>query len=283
MNAKDFTTTVKNIDPEEARAVLARTRAAEIMVLDVRQGWEYEEFHLPGAKLMPLPDLPDRLGELDKDMALIVYCQAGVRSMAASRILAGHGFTDVYNLVGGAMAWRGDTAHGPQEQGMSGITGLETPEEFLRIALGMELALMRFYQQASAASQDPKVQETLTTLVGMEGKHADAVFALYQKTAATPLDRASLETQVPAEAVEGGVGPQALAEAHGDVYDALLSTPHGVVQVAMMVEAQAMDLFLRCSYLAESKETRRVLHTLAQEEKSHLKVLGRLMETRPAR
>lgn len=283
MNAKDFTTTVKNIDPEEARAVLARTRAEEIMLLDVRQGWEYEEFHLPGARLMPLPDLADRLGELDKDMALIVYCQSGVRSMAASRLLAGHGFNDVYNLVGGAMAWRGDTAHGPQDEGMSGITGLESPEEFLGMALGMELSLARFYQEMAAASQVPAVRETLERLVGMEQKHAGVIHELYRKVAATPLDREALEARAATDAVEGGVGPAALAEAHGDVYAELVSSPFGLVQLAMMVEAQALDLFLRCSYVAESKEARRILFTLAQEEKSHLKLLGRLMETRPGR
>lgn len=280
MNAKDFSTTVKNIDPEDARAVLARTRAEEVMILDVRQPWEYEEYHLPGARLMPLPELADRLGELDKDVAFIVYCQAGVRSMAASRLLVGHGFGDVYNLVGGAMAWKGDISIGPREAGMSGITGLESPEEFLSMALGMELSLLDFYRDM-AASSEGAVRETLERLMAMEEKHAAAITALYRNVTGGAMAEALDPGKAVNDAVEGGVGPRALAEAHGEVFTDLVASPRGVVQLAMMVEAQALDLYLRCSYLAESKEARRVLHTLAQEEKSHLKTLGRLMDTRP--
>ena len=64
---------VENMDSEEARAFLAQHRAGEYVLLDVRQPAEYDRAHIPGAKLIPLPELTDRLAELDPAKPTIAY------------------------------------------------------------------------------------------------------------------------------------------------------------------------------------------------------------------
>lgn len=64
---------VKAIDPEEAQALIAGWSEGAYTLLDVRQPGEYEKEHLPGAKLVPMADLPGSLKELDPDKPVIVY------------------------------------------------------------------------------------------------------------------------------------------------------------------------------------------------------------------
>jgi len=68
-----LTTPVPEMDPDQVRAYLAEHRAGEYTLLDVRQPGEYERAHLPGARLIPLPELADRLKDLAPDRPIIAY------------------------------------------------------------------------------------------------------------------------------------------------------------------------------------------------------------------
>ena len=106
MRWKQFFTPVKSFNPKEAKDYIDRKTADDYTLLDVRQPAEYESEHIPGATLIPLPDLGSRLTEIDADKPAIVYCAIGGRSRVASQMLAGKGFKEVYNLSGGIKAWR---------------------------------------------------------------------------------------------------------------------------------------------------------------------------------
>lgn len=75
-------------------------------ILDVRSLGEYRQGHIPGAQLIPLGDLPNRLHELPPDRPIVTVCRSGSRSMAAARQLVKAGYT-VHNLSGGMMQWSG--------------------------------------------------------------------------------------------------------------------------------------------------------------------------------
>ena len=75
-----------------------------IFVLDVREPDEYRAGNI-GGHLIPLNDLPKRLGELDPDRETVVHCRSGVRSAQAVEFLRAQGFRDVKNLIGGILAW----------------------------------------------------------------------------------------------------------------------------------------------------------------------------------
>jgi adenylyltransferase/sulfurtransferase len=90
-----------------AAAALADELASDAppLLLDVREPWEAQIATIEGATLIPLPQLADRAGELDREASVVVYCHLGVRSEYAARMLAGSGFANVRNLVGGIDAW----------------------------------------------------------------------------------------------------------------------------------------------------------------------------------
>lgn len=77
-----------------------------IVLIDVREPWEYEEFNL-GGKLIPVGTLMNTMWELDeyKEADVIVHCRSGARSAMAQGLLLANGFKNVRNLKGGTLAW----------------------------------------------------------------------------------------------------------------------------------------------------------------------------------
>lgn len=76
------------------------------VVVDVREPEEFAEGHIPGARLIPLGTLPERLGEIPSDREVMVVCRSGGRSTAACQHLMSAGYK-VKNLTGGMIGWRG--------------------------------------------------------------------------------------------------------------------------------------------------------------------------------
>ena len=76
-----------------------------VTVLDVRNPPEWEINQLEGAKLIPLGELQDRLGELDPADTIVVHCHHGMRSARAVNMLREMGFSRAINLAGGIDAW----------------------------------------------------------------------------------------------------------------------------------------------------------------------------------
>ncbi|PWJ67640.1 Rhodanese-related sulfurtransferase [Fibrobacter sp. UWB15] len=73
--------------------------------VDVRNPPELNEGYAPEAKNIPLGELKNRLAELPKDKDLLIYCRSGRRSEAATNYLLGQGYTRVYNVLGGYLAF----------------------------------------------------------------------------------------------------------------------------------------------------------------------------------
>jgi len=94
---------------------LATTSASEtanwmqqgrVHVLDVRDEYEWNEKHIPGAIHQFVGYLEERLPQLPKDSEIVVHCDVGHRSGLAVSILKRHGFTRTYNMLGGISAWK---------------------------------------------------------------------------------------------------------------------------------------------------------------------------------
>ena len=73
-------------------------------LIDVRQPDEFAEARVPQAVLIPLAELPDRVGELPTDTPLLVICRSGARSLSACEHLRQHG-REALNVAGGTLAW----------------------------------------------------------------------------------------------------------------------------------------------------------------------------------
>jgi rhodanese-related sulfurtransferase len=81
-------------------------RAESFTLLDVREPWEFETAQIPGAKLIPMGDVPSRAHqELDPDEQIVVVCHHGVRSMNVTAWLRQQGFEKAQSMRGGIDAW----------------------------------------------------------------------------------------------------------------------------------------------------------------------------------
>ncbi len=74
-------------------------------LVDVREPFEYEIARIDGAQLIPLGEIAERAGELQREQQIVVHCHSGTRSAQAVRLLQHRGFNNVYNLEGGIDAW----------------------------------------------------------------------------------------------------------------------------------------------------------------------------------
>ncbi len=90
--------------PEIDVEALAELHAAGATIVDVRQPDEYEDAHVPGAILIPLGDVQERVAEIPTGGPVYVICRSGARSMRASEWLVTQDI-EATNIAGGTMAW----------------------------------------------------------------------------------------------------------------------------------------------------------------------------------
>ena len=91
------------IDPAEVKQKL--DRGDDFQLIDVREPHEYQIARIPGAKLIPLGDLPKRLSELDPNAEIVAHCKSGGRSQKAVDLMKQNGFKNVRNMTGGITLW----------------------------------------------------------------------------------------------------------------------------------------------------------------------------------
>ena len=91
------------ITPKDLKTRL--DKGDKLVLVDVREPWEYALAKLEGSVLIPLATLPQALNKLDRQSEIIAYCHHGMRSGDATGFLLQQGFPNVKNLIGGIDAW----------------------------------------------------------------------------------------------------------------------------------------------------------------------------------
>jgi sulfur-carrier protein adenylyltransferase/sulfurtransferase len=273
MKWKQFLTPVTSMDSDEARVFIGDKSSDELMILDVRQSGEYEKGHIPGAKLIPLPDLDSRLSELDKGKPTVVYCAIGGRSRAAAQLLAGKGFDNIINLSGGIRAWNGQVASGSELQGLNLFSGDQLPESALAVAYSLENGLMDFYLKMADRVSNDSAKNLFKTLSDIEVKHQDRIYREYESTTENPLSREDFVNLKVSSAIEGGLTTEEFAAMFNPDWESV----RDITEIAMSIEAQSLDLYMRMS--EKGAESRNVFKKLADEERLHLKELGKLLDS----
>ena len=98
-------------DPREPFTRLSATETKEMLenggaqVVDVREGWEYQSGHIPGADHIPVNTVFARRNELSPEKDIIFVCSVGQRSALACEMAAAAGLSRLYNVEGGTEAW----------------------------------------------------------------------------------------------------------------------------------------------------------------------------------
>jgi rhodanese-related sulfurtransferase len=73
-------------------------------IIDVREQFEWDFYHMDDSVLIPMNTIPTRLGEIDDSMPLYIVCAHGVRSAAVCQYLEEQGYTSLHNITGGMAA-----------------------------------------------------------------------------------------------------------------------------------------------------------------------------------
>jgi len=157
---------------------------------------------------------------------------------------------------------------------MSFVRGDETIEEIIVLAYGMEEGLKSFYTAVSERADDPDVADLAARLSEIEERHKERLFSLYVTMHATIAFRDGFESQIVARIMEGGFTTEEFLEQNREA----MTTAPDLLNIAMMLEAQALDLYMRYSEKIQDEPGKSTLYDLAEEEKAHLTSLGRLMD-----
>lgn len=262
---------VESLSPDMARDFIRRHGEGTFVLLDVRQPAEYEKGHIPGARLFPLTGLLDSFSELALTKPTLVYCSSGGRSRIAAQVLSARGFEEVYHLDGGINAWHGRTAEGSADLGLSLIHGDEDPLQIIRLSYGMEDGMAAFYRTVADSASNDRVKDLALGLARVEERHKSHLLDIVE---AEGLDAAAVTGQLASGIVEGGF----------DIQDFLAGnkvfTPGvtDILDLSLILETQALDLYLRLARHLENERAKQVLFDIANEEKGHLAALGALRD-----
>lgn len=153
------------------------------------------------------------------------------------------------------------------------LRGDETPAEITLFAYGMETALGSFYSVMSGRVEDKALGDLFRKLAKIEQRHKEMVFSLYHSIEEPGMDLSAFESSVKAKVMEGGFDIEAFLKEN----EPFMKSVPDALNVAMMIETQAMDLYLRYADKSKEASTKGVLFKIADEEKAHLSSLGQLM------
>jgi len=168
-------------------------------------------------------------------------------------------------------AWNGLVSRAAVGQGMWLLEGGEGEVECLTLAYGLEEGARRFYRDLAARAPDPQVRDLFVTLAQAEVRHEDSLWERYQATGGTA-EREAFAGDLAPRAVEGGMtADQVLAQ-----WGQFPLTGGEALGLAMALEVDSLDLYLRMAGALQGAAARQVFLRLAEEEKEHLRHLGRL-------
>ena len=247
---------------DRAKQHIAAHKLDEYNLIDVRQPEEYAEGHIPGATLIPLGELPDRIDEIDRSKLTLVYCRSGGRAGNGTALLTQAGFEQAHN-IGGLPEWNGLVASGAPEAGMAVFDAARKPEEYVAVAWAMEEGARLFYLELGQRFDELKAM--FEPMAAGEERHRDRLAELHGELTGQAGDPV---LQGGAELMEGGIDrAEALAWARQrEAVD--------VIEFAAVMEANAHDRYIHVGR-AVGGATERAFLKLAEAEKVHLDQLMR--------
>ena len=279
MAIRDYFRKIATRSADHVRAMIDTKNPDEYSLVDVRQPDEYRQGHLPGAKLIPLDDLPEHLEELDPSKPTLVYCAAGVRSRAGASILTRAGFAEAYSMEGGIRSWKGMIAEELPAAGMIWFNSARNTEELIGLAWLLEDGMRSFYQEIAKRLERSEGAQLFMELAGAELHHKNALLKLYRqqngKDAGINFPADILHEQSKEKYLEGGM---LLSEA---LSWAGKKDEGEILEFAMSLEVGSYDRYLTLRDHFKDENFREVFGLLAAEERAHLKRLAGLLEKEP--
>lgn len=264
---------VQPMTEPEAKSFMDANPTGSYQLVDVRQPGEYEEYHLPGATLVPLNILTEGGGDLDPEKPTIVYCRSGGRSRAAGQYLAGQGFRQVFDIGSHIASWLGVQAVGAYDLNLDLVDPDADFPDVWKIAYAMEEGLQRFYMALEDQETRDEYRELFRRLAGFEDLHKERLRTAYELDPSTTGGLEAFLKENP-NLVEAGdmtrVSPMSIISQLTELVD--------ILSLGMAIEAQSQDLYTKFSAQATQPESKKLFRELADEEKAHLDFIAREMD-----
>ena len=261
---------IKNIYPDELEDFLSQKKDSQFLLVDVRQAEEYEQEHIPGAKLLPLSELEYRLDELNEDRELVFYCRSGRRSNVSASFAKDSGLvgTNIYNLVGGISAWEGKVLE--EFPKLDVVENFEDLSQVLTQAINMEKGTQVLYETMMEKSPDPQLKNTMQKLFKMEIAHAKVIYKYLSK-----IDKvepfAELYARLKGDIVEGGWDLEAMIDKIQEEEGNLCLF---LFELALDLEYRAYDLYRNMAERSEEVDWQKAFFYLSEQEKAHARLLA---------
>lgn len=262
---------IKNLVPEELRQFIQSHHEKTYTLIDVRQPEEYEQGHIPGALLLPLPDLIQTMESLPADKRLVFYCHSGGRSMAAASMVAeeGIGDGDLINLDGGILAWDGGMV--PDYPKVELFDHQAKPSDMLKTAMNLEKGALKFYSIISQQFSNQPWVEIFSALAKAEIGHAKIVYRYYQKIETQADEFDIVFDQLDGEVLEGGVELKTVIE---KAFNIKGRECLGLIEMALQIEYAAYDLYRVMAERITISDAQEAFIAISQAEKMHMRSLG---------
>lgn len=181
-------------------------------------------------------------------------------------MLSGKGYEKVYNLSGGIKAWGKEVAVGPETTGLNLFSGKISVEDAIITGFGLEMGLRDFYLSMQSQVTRETTRNLFGKLADIEILHQERLVELYTEITGKTVTLKEFAEKVAAPVMEGGL----TTEEYLQLYKTDLGSELEVLALALAIEAQALDLYLRAAERSEQEGTRQVLQQIADEERSHI-------------
>ncbi|MBU2515667.1 sulfurtransferase [bacterium] len=264
---------VNSMDVEEAKAYIGSHPSDSFQLVDVRQPEEYSKRHLPGATLLPLEDLVDGKGNLDKMKPVLLYSRSGGRSLVGAQWLTTQGFSEIWNITGGIKAWQGEAAFGHYKLNLNLLDPEADFPDAISMAYAMEEGLQLFYILLARETKEEMYKRLYRKLAAFEVDHKRDLSQMYSITQGKELIQKEIEEHDGQIMEGGGYADITLIKTLANTESA-----YDVFSLAIAFEAQALDFYSRLSTQAVRPEVKKFFLEMADAEKKHLLFVSKEMD-----
>jgi rhodanese-related sulfurtransferase/rubrerythrin len=269
---------VISVTSDELKKFMDTHEEKDYIVVDVRQPAEYIQGHIPGAKLIPLPVLGQKLSELPPDRDIVFYCRSGNRSMAGATFVADSDVSKgkIFNLSGGIMAYNGQTL--PDFPKLQIFGNVKTYAELLVQAMELEKGAWRFYNYIRDRFPSEPFAHTFEQIAAQETGHAKIIHNHLEK------EKKDIQTfEIFFDQLKGNIMES--GEDFSDMLsriDVIEGTPClNVIELSLSIEYATYDLHRTIAEQIDNADIKEVFFTLAQAERIHMQTISGALDKCP--
>ena len=157
-------------------------------------------------------------------------------------------------------------AVGPEDTGLHLFTSAESPEEAVILGFSLEMGLRDFYLSMQLKASRESTKALFGKLADIEILHQEWLVELYKEITGTALTITEFAEKIAEPAMEGGL----TTEEYMQLYKVDLDSELEVLGMALAIEAQALDLYLRAAERSDNSKAKQILFHIADEERSHI-------------